>query len=115
MKEISLDKIYVSSWGRYTKEELTEMVEGWVKTLSNYEDKGFTDVYVTISSTIDPYDDSASDVEIEFNGSRPFTELEQAQQAEDERISKLATKLGVSYYEASLYDKLVKTGKIKEN
>jgi hypothetical protein len=115
MKEISLDKAYVSPYDNYTKEKLKEMVDGWVKTISDYEDKGFTNVYATISSTMDPYETSTSDVEVEFRGSRPLTKLEKLQQAEDARISSLAYKLGISPYEAAIYDKLQKAGKIKEN
>lgn len=106
----------VRTIGRYpefTRSELNKLFVSISNTIDEAVASGWKDVKVSFQSTIEPYEDCPGDVEVEINGLRKLDETELEKQSEQARIQLLAVKLGISFYEASVVDRLEKIGKVK--
>jgi hypothetical protein len=103
----------VSVFDKYNKEELMFLFNELLNSLDSAEVNGFKDPYVTFQSTLEPYEDNTTGpVEIFIQGYVPLTPFEIAQEKEQKRITELSKDLGVSFYEASVVDRLRKAGKV---
>lgn len=114
MKEVQHgESIYLNEYTEYDIESWADLVEGIDKKMEQAAASGLKNVFVQFRSTLEPYEDcSTGPVEVQIRGQRELTVYEQAQQAEQTRIEKLAKDLGVSFYEASTVDRLKRAGKI---
>lgn len=111
MKEVRTEEEYLGRYSGYTKKDMLDFLDKLfdkAKYLNNPK--------VFFESTIDPYDDYASDVKVYVKGWRPMTkeEIDEKSLEENSRkeINKLSEKLGVTYYEASTIYRLKEAGKI---
>lgn len=107
------DDIYISVTEEYDKTTLHQFFGGLYDKLDKAEQAGFKDPYVVFESTIDPYDPYPGPVEVKVMGYRKPNEKEKAEEIEQQRIEALAQKLGVTFYEASVVDRLEKAKKVK--
>lgn len=114
MKEVQHgESIYLNEYTEYDIESWADLVEGVDKRVEQATASGLKNVFVQFRSTLEPYEDcSAGPVEVQIRGQRELTSFEQAQRSEQTRIEKLAKELGVTFYEASVVDKLKKAGKL---
>lgn len=105
---------YLSEYTEYDKASLRELYESLLSKMEDAEKSGLKNVFVQFSSTLDPYEDcSLGPVQVQTIGHRELNLWEKAQQLEQERIQNLATKLGITFYEAGVVDKLEKQKKVK--
>lgn len=108
------ETLYIGKYQDYDIEGLEDFFSDLKSKMSTAQSSGFSDVYVNFNSTIEPYEDNYPGVvEVVITGKRPMTKEEKKKEEEYDRISELAEKLGVSYYEASTVDRLQKLNKIK--
>lgn len=108
------EDIYLNEYTEYNEKELGVLFSDLRGKLIEAEKSGLTDVYVQFRSTLEPYEDnSTGPVEVQVRGYRELNSLEKVQQKEQERIQNLANKLGVTFYEASVVDRLEKQKKVK--
>ena len=102
--------------GRYTdftRPELNKLFVAISDKMDEAAASGWKDVKVSFQSTMEPYEDFPGDVEIEIKGLRKLDQVELDAQKEQSRVGSLAVKLGISFYEASVVDRLEKANKIK--
>lgn len=108
------EDIYLNEYTKYTDEELEVLFLVLKAKLAEAKKSGLTSVFVQFRSTLDPYEDTTcGPVEVQVRGYRELNSLEKVQQREQERIQDLAMKLGVTFYEASVVDRLEKQKKVK--
>ena len=108
------EDIYLNEYTEYNEEELGVLFSNLRDKLVEAEKSGLTNVHVQFRSTLEPYEDNwAGPVEVQIRGYRELNSLEKAQQKEQERILALARELGVTFYEASVVDRLEKQKKVK--
>ena len=114
MKEVQHGEIiYLNEYTEYDTESWADLVQGIDNRLTQAAASGLKNVFVQFRSTLEPYEDcSAGPVEVQIRGQRGLTVYEQSQQAEHTRVEKLAKELGVTFYEASVVDRLKKAGKV---
>ena len=114
MKEVQHgESIYLNEYMEYDSDELASLYRSLQTKMWQAAASGLKDVFVQFRSTLEPYEDcSAGPVEVQIRGKRGLDNFEQAEQAEQTRIEKLAKELGVTFYEASVVDRLKKAGKI---
>lgn len=107
------ESIYLNEYTKYDIESWADLVQSIDSRLALAAASGLKNVFVRFRSTLEPYGDcSTGPVEVQIRGKRELTSFEQAQQAEQTRVEKLAKDLGVSFYEASVVDRLKKAGKV---
>lgn len=108
------EDIYLSEYTEYDEEDLGDLFISLKDKIDQAKQSGLTGAYVQFRSTLEPYEDnSTGPVEVQIRGYRELNSLEKVQQREQERIRELATKLGISFYEASVVDRLEKQKKLK--
>ena len=108
------EDIYLNEYTEYNEEELGVLFSNLRGKLVDAEKSGLTDVFVQFRFTLEPYEAmSTGPVEVQVRGYRELNSLEKVQQKEQERIQDLAIKLGVTFYEASVVDRLEKQKKVK--
>ena len=114
MKEVQHgESIYLNEYTEYDSDDLASLYRSLQTKMWQASASGLKSVFVQFRSTLEPYEDcSTGPVEVQIRGQRGLTSFEQAQQAEQTRIEKLAKDLGVSFYEASTVDRLKRAGKI---
>ncbi len=88
----------------YDEYDIDRLVEVFKTIISEAEANGYTDVKLKFESTMIPYEDCLGSPQVFAVGLRKKTEKEKNQEKEWKRISKLAKKLGISYYEASILE-----------
>lgn len=98
----------------YNRVALQELFERLSEKLDKAEKSGLKNVHLYFNSTLEPYEDNTTGpVQVRISGEREPTDFEKAQDLEQERIGALAKKLNVTFYEASLVDRLEKANKVK--
>ena len=106
--------IYLNEYTEYNEAELDALFSLLKAKLAEAKKSGLTNVFVQFRSTLQPYEDnSTGPVEVQVRGYRELNSLKKVQQKEQERIQNLANKLGVTFYEASIVDRLEKQKKLK--
>lgn len=106
--------IYLNEYTEYNVHELEELFIKLLKQMNEATKSGLENVFVQFSSTLEPYEDNCiGPVEVQVRGYRKLNSLEKVEQQEQERIQALANKLGVTFYEASVVDRLEKQKKVK--
>jgi len=105
--------IVVDNYERYDQTKLSVLFHEISDKFEDAKSSGYKDIWVTFNSTIAPYEEYPGCVEIEINGLREKTEAEKSLERDQKRLVKLAAKLGISFYEASVVDRLEKVGKVK--
>ena len=104
--------IYLSEYDEYDGAGIEALFSELKEKMSQALSAGFSKVYVQFNSTVDGYDKTTGPVEVQIRGQRNLTEKELKIVAEQKRIRDLATKLKISYYDATTIDRLQKSGKI---
>lgn len=94
--------ITLSEYDEYSLDRLIEVFE---TIISEAEANGFTDVKLKFESTMDPYEDCLASPQVLAVGLRKKTDEEKNKEKEQKKISKIAKKLGVPYYEASILER----------
>jgi len=104
------DRLYLPPSKKYDKNSLENLFNKLHKQIQEAENAGWESVYVRFNSTFEPYENNMlGDVQVDIIGERKMTPEER----EKEDVTyKLAKKLGLSFYEASIALKLQQTGKI---
>lgn len=106
--------IFLPDYESYNKAALLELFERLSGELEKAEQSGLKNVRLVFSSTLEPYEDCCvGPVEVKISGDRELNDFEKAQELEQKRIGALAKKLNVTFYEASLVDRLEKANKVK--
>ena len=106
------EDIYVDEYTKYDKTGLHRLFGELYAKLDEAEQVGFNDAYIQFRSTIEPYESYPGPVELQVRGDRELSESEKDEKLEQKRIQTLATKLGVTYYEASIIDRLERAKKV---
>lgn len=111
------DKFGETEWlnkhNGYSKTDLAVLFKNLSSQIEEAEKLGWRDVRVEFNSTLEAYEDYApGDVEVKILGQREKTQEEREHDFEQMRIQKEASKLGITFYEANILDKLKKRGKI---
>jgi hypothetical protein len=106
------EDIYLDCSEEYNKAELHKLFGDLYDKLDKAEQSGFKDPYVVFESTLDPYDPYPGPVEVRIMGHRQPNAQELAEQVQQKYLQDLADQMGVTYYEASVVDRLQKTGKV---
>jgi hypothetical protein len=105
--------VYLQEYTEYNQEELDSLFVSLKDNLQAAKGSGLTSVFVQFRSTLEPYEDnSCGPVEVQIRGYRDLNKFEIIQAYEQSRIQLLADSLGVSYYEASVVDRLRASGKV---
>lgn len=104
---------YLQVYDEYDKTSLHKLFGDLYAKLDKAEQAGFKDPYVVFESTIDPYDPYPGPVEVKIMGHRQPSAEELADRKQAEYLQDLADQMGVTYYEASVVDRLQKSGKVK--
>jgi hypothetical protein len=104
---------YIQNYARFNKTDLHKHFGTLYDKLDKAEQAGFRDPYVVFSSTMEPYEDYCGDVEVRIMGDREANTQELAEQAQQKYLQDLADQMGVTYYEASVIDRLQKSGKVR--
>ena len=114
MKEVQHgESLYLNEYTEYDSDDLASLYRSLQTKMWQAAASGLKNVFVQFRSTLEPYEDcSAGPVEVQIRGQRGLTVYEQSQQAEHTRVEKLAKELGVTFYEASVVDRLKKAGKV---
>lgn len=89
----------------YDEYDIDRLVEVFKTIISEAEANGYTDVKLKFESTMIPYEDCLGSPQVFAVGLRKKTEDEKKKEREYNRIDKLACKLGIPYYEASILEK----------
>lgn len=106
--------IFLPDYEAYNRVALQELFEKLSGELDKAEKSGLKDVHLRFSSTLEPYEDcTTGPVEVQISGERELTDFEKVQALEQKRIEALAKKLNVTFYEASIVDRLEKANKVK--
>lgn len=106
--------IFLQEFEGYNRTGLQELFEKLSEELEKAEQAGLKNVHLRFSSTLEPYEDNTTGpVQVRISGEREPTDFEKAQDLEQKRIEALAKKLNVTFYEASLVDRLEKANKVK--
>lgn len=106
--------IYLNECTEYDVHELEKLFINLLKQMNGASKSGLKNVFVQFRSTLDPYEAGCTGpVEVQIRGYRELNSLEKMEQQEQERIQALADKLGITFYEASVADRLEKQKKIK--
>ena len=114
MKEERVKTICVNQYNRFNRPKFEVIVKEVFASMSEAEETGYVDVYLTFNSTHEPYEnDALGDVEIEVWGKRPLNQQEAAREKEEAEINALAKKLGITFYEANTIRNLQSRGKLK--
>jgi hypothetical protein len=107
------EPIYLNEYTEYDQEELDALFFSLKDKLQSAKGSGLTSVFVQFRSTLEPYEDnSCGPVEVQIRGYRDLNKFEIIQAYEQSRIQLLADSLGVSYYEASVVDRLRASNKV---
>lgn len=105
---------YLNCYEKYNKTELHKLFGELYDQLDKAEQAGFTEVHVVFESTIDPYEPyPPGPVEVTVAGQRELRPEELEEEEVQHRIYNLAAKLGITFYEASVVDRLEKAKKVK--
>lgn len=107
------EDIYLNCYEQYDKTSLHKLFGDLYAKLDEAEQAGFKNPYVVFESTIDAYDPYPGPVEIKIMGDRALTQAEEDAQAYQKKVEALAKELGVTFYEASVVNRLKEEGKIK--
>jgi hypothetical protein len=107
------EDIYLNEYTEYDKTTLHQLFGELYDKLDKAEQSGFKGVFVQFRSTTDPYETYAGPVEVQVRGQRGLNMFEKAEEEEQKRIEALSRKLGVTFYEASVVDRLEKAKKVK--
>ncbi len=103
---------YLDVSDQYNKTSLHKLFGNLYDKLDKAEQAGFKDSYLVFESTIDPYDPYPGPVEVKIMGYRQPNAEELADRKQAEYLQGLADRMGVTYYEASVVDRLQKSGKV---
>ena len=103
----------IQNYARFNKIELHKYFGALYDELDKAAAAGFKDPYVIFESTIEPYEDYCGPVEVRIMGHRQPNAQELAEQAQQKYLQDLADQMGVTYYEASVIDRLQKSGKVR--
>lgn len=106
------ESLYLSVYEEYDKVGLHKLFGDLYNKLDEAEQAGYVELHVVFESTIDPYDPYPGPVEVKIMGNRKLTQKEQLEDAEQKRIEALSKQLGITFYEASVVDRLKKSNKI---
>lgn len=107
------ENIYLQEYTEYNQEELDALFVSLKDKLQAAKESGLTSVFVQFRSTLEPYEDNCSGpVEVQIRGYRDLNKFEIIKAFEESRIQLLAVSLGVSYYDASVVDRLRASGKV---
>lgn len=113
MREDQFGKsLYLDVSDEYDKTGLHKLFEKLYSKLDEAEQAGYVKLRVVFESTLDPYDTCPGPIEVRIVGDRKLTQKEQLEEAEQKRIEALSKQLGITFYEASVVDRLKKSGKI---
>jgi hypothetical protein len=114
MKKVQFGKtLYLNEYTEYDKTSLHKLFGKLYDQLNKAEESGLKKVYAQFQSTMDPYENAIGPVEVEIRGERELYPHEVRDNLEQKRIQALATKLKVTFYEASVVDRLEKANKVK--
>ena len=114
MKEVQFEgSSYLNDYTEFDLEGLETLVQAIKDKMQRAVNSRLTEVFVQFRSTLEPYEDcSAGPVEVQVRGKRGLNKLEQYEEKRQESIAKLASELGVTFYEASVIQNLKSRGKI---
>lgn len=104
---------YLEEYTQYDDDSLRHLCEDLISRMKEARDNGLTNVYAVFHSTFIPHSDELGGVKVQIWGERELNSLEKTREKEQERIQALADNLGVTFYEASVVDRLEKQKKIK--
>lgn len=96
----------------YSELQLEEFFERTHTLYRKAKDKGYTNVYFTLESTLEPYEDWPGDVLLTVYGDRPKTQEEIEEEEKYEKLLKFAKEKGITPYEAGILLKLKEQGRI---
>ena len=107
MRKGQTPSIYLSKHSQYTKEQFIAIIDDLFDKAEH-----LINPKLVFESTIEPYEDYPGDVEVYVGGMRPATEAEIKAEEEEKELRKLAREMGVSVYEARVFQDLKQRGKI---
>ena len=107
MREDKTNTIHLNGYTGYSQEEFISIVKDLF-----YNAGHLTNPKLIFESTLDPYEDYPGPVEVYVKGLRHVTEAEIRGEEEEKELRKLAREMGVSVYEARIFQDLKQRGKI---
>lgn len=108
------EDIYLNEYTSYEHDDLCDLFATLKDRLKQAQENGLAKTYVKFASTLEPYDrDSTGPVEVTVWGERPLTLKEIKDEEERKRVQALATKMGITFYEAATVDRLQKANKVE--
>lgn len=107
------EAVYLQEYEEYNQEELDALFYSLKDKLQAAKESGLTSVFVQFRSTLEPDEDClCGPVEVQIRGYRELNQFEIIKAFEESRIQLLAVSLGVSYYDASVVDRLRASGTV---
>lgn len=107
MREDKTNPVYLNKYSEYTKEDIIAIIDDLFEKA-----KHLSNTKLVFESTMEPYEDYPGDVEVYVQGVRPATEEEIKADRKQEELHDLAKEMGVTIYEARVFQDLKKRGKI---
>ena len=107
MREDKTNSIYLNGYTGYSQEEFISIIRDLFLNAGH-----LTNPKLIFESTMEPYEDYPGPVEVYVEGFRPVTEAEIKADEEEKELFKLAREMGVSVYEARVFQDLKQRGKI---
>ena len=107
------EDFHLNEYTEYDEEALSDLFIVLKDKMDAAKKSGLTRVFVQFRSTLEPYEDcTCGPVEVQVRGYRGCTYEEKVEAEEQKRTQTLANKLGVSFYEAAVVDRLEKLNKV---
>ena len=107
MREDKTNAIRLNGYTGYSREEFISIVDEMF-----YNAGHLTSPKLIFESTLEPYEDYPGPVEVYVKGFRHVTEAEIKADEEEKELRRLAREMGVSVYEARIFQDLKQRGKI---
>ena len=107
MREDRTNAIRLNGYTGYSREEFISLIDDLFLNAGH-----LTSPKLIFESTMQPYMDFPGPVEVYVKGFRPVTEVEIKAEEEEKELRKLAKEMGVSVYEARIFQDLKQRGKI---